>query len=1061
MDPFSAIGLAGNLLQISQFAAEIVLKAREIHKSGSTKDNRVLEDIANSINITVAEVHNSSNPDGSDHEKQLCALATQCRDQSDELLRLLQTIKAARRNSLGSFKAAWKSHQVSDEKKELESRLEKTKSQIVLQLSYMSRWEQVLLIYLDMSPNINRRDRNELSKKLDEMKRQRDEDSEEMKLLKRNVDILVTGLGAVRSWADPKPLATLENIAQASRESIEAIQRQNTILAAVRFEGMDERFSDIDIAHQETFEWILNEEPDPRSPNQTPVSTRFMDWLKTGGGIFHISGKAGSGKSTLMKFLCNHAKTKRLLEEWAGPRQSVISHFFFWKPGTSRQRSIQGLIRSILYKILIQIPEAISDILDLEWMEAKYTQSLFINDSRLMTIFEKFISGLRTRSHYDYIFFIDGLDEVDSNKRALVEMLRRWAGSVTNNVKLVVSSREENIFTDSFLESQRIRIHDLTRSDMSRLVWDTLISHPRFKETIQGDEQRQHLAEAIVRLSGGIFLWVVLVLRAVMEGLDNGDSASRLEKKVAAMPRGLEPIFNQIYESVNSVDRNLVNLHLSFRLQSPRGCSLLRHSFLPDLVDDSSFARRSPINHFDLKASGGESSVSQSLGDRIDLGKRRLNGMCKGLLEIHRPSPHPSNGRLLYQVDFTHRSIVEFLIGRKDFLEFLNGELEAVYRLLGESLLAEIKAADTVGGLCFSHEFRYIAWAWNEIRHLTTRILDIFNTVPDWLPSFLQAAQDVLVQRIAPPQQKSLKTPRFLHTYNGVSHAVLSLALPARPDFYSLLYDTDFRQIGDTLPSALLAKSMSALLARNSSDTLPCIKFLVSKGLEANCRLIDGTDRSLQDVSISTWHIFLCVAWNWCDGWWQNDNWKANVCQVMNYWIEAGGDTRFKAKYRPTTTYVLDQRQVFLVTVEYEDGKSLPFPTLAAPRPRLADFIRDKEFSLGILDIFDFLELECTSKVEVEPRPPAQTKSLTLNDACPRMVHPEATKLVGPQSPLTWMEITFIEGAFRLARHTHHTVQHVFEGLVKSGHMVPPEADVYKGNSSWGQFVEKPVIPKP
>jgi ABC-type hemin transport system ATPase subunit len=41
-------------------------------------------------------------------------------------------------------------------------------------------------------------------------------------------------------------------------------------------------------------------------------------WLSAGTGIFHISGKLGSGKSTLMKYLCGHPSTKALLNEWAG-----------------------------------------------------------------------------------------------------------------------------------------------------------------------------------------------------------------------------------------------------------------------------------------------------------------------------------------------------------------------------------------------------------------------------------------------------------------------------------------------------------------------------------------------------------------------------------------------------------------------------------------------------------------------------------------------------------------------------------------------------------------------
>lgn len=49
-----------------------------------------------------------------------------------------------------------------------------------------------------------------------------------------------------------------------------------------------------------------------------PTLVFFLNWLSDGNGIFHITGKLGSGKSTLMKFLCDHERTKLEFEKWAG-----------------------------------------------------------------------------------------------------------------------------------------------------------------------------------------------------------------------------------------------------------------------------------------------------------------------------------------------------------------------------------------------------------------------------------------------------------------------------------------------------------------------------------------------------------------------------------------------------------------------------------------------------------------------------------------------------------------------------------------------------------------------
>ncbi len=45
---------------------------------------------------------------------------------------------------------------------------------------------------------------------------------------------------------------------------------------------------------------------------------RLWTWLRSGNNVFHISGKAGSGKSTLMKFLANHKRIQDELELLVG-----------------------------------------------------------------------------------------------------------------------------------------------------------------------------------------------------------------------------------------------------------------------------------------------------------------------------------------------------------------------------------------------------------------------------------------------------------------------------------------------------------------------------------------------------------------------------------------------------------------------------------------------------------------------------------------------------------------------------------------------------------------------
>ena len=102
-------------------------------------------------------------------------------------------------------------------------------------------------------------------------------------------------------------------------------------------------------ARGKTFRWIFNE-----AAMDKPWDS-LLDWLKEGSGYYWMSGKAASGKSTLMKYLVHHPTTKSALEYWKGEAKEVLMpSFFFWNSGTSLQKTQTGLLRSMLFEMLSQ-----------------------------------------------------------------------------------------------------------------------------------------------------------------------------------------------------------------------------------------------------------------------------------------------------------------------------------------------------------------------------------------------------------------------------------------------------------------------------------------------------------------------------------------------------------------------------------------------------------------------------------------------------------------------------------------------------------------------------------
>jgi hypothetical protein len=124
----------------------------------------------------------------------------------------------------------------------------------------------------------------------------------------------------------------LDNLLQFSQHLyIKAAQQK--VLNVLAFDGMRDRIDTVANAHDSTFRWIFDdgsrEESDGKNDSDNEwagvfdEATRakvdsFVEWLSSSTGVYHIAGKLGSGKSTLMKYLAGHSRVREELQKWAG-----------------------------------------------------------------------------------------------------------------------------------------------------------------------------------------------------------------------------------------------------------------------------------------------------------------------------------------------------------------------------------------------------------------------------------------------------------------------------------------------------------------------------------------------------------------------------------------------------------------------------------------------------------------------------------------------------------------------------------------------------------------------
>jgi hypothetical protein len=350
------------------------------------------------------------------------------------------------------------------------------------------------------------------------------------------------------------------------RLSLRDMSREQDVLRSLSYEHELDRYRSIAPAHPKTFSWVFD-------PANLSREGPLVEWFRHGQGVFWITGKPGSGKSTLMKFLCDNPQTITVLKEWACDKKLVIASHYFWLPGTMMQKSQEGRFRSLLYGIFRQRPELIQQVFPERW-EAASDQVAGINSGqKLWTMNELLtaISSLTKISHLGskFCIFIDGLDEYQGDHIEMCKTIQKL-GTTSDDIKLCVSSRPWNDFEEAFGGGpHRIQMHQLTKDDIRRYTHARLSEHWAWERSSINTSLTTSLINLILDHAKGVFLWVVLVTKEMRESMSNYDSLEDLHQRVAGFPTDLGEFFKHILESVDPFYHAKMSTALQISLAAP------------------------------------------------------------------------------------------------------------------------------------------------------------------------------------------------------------------------------------------------------------------------------------------------------------------------------------------------------------------------------------------------------------------------------------------------------------------------------------------------------------
>lgn len=447
------------------------------------------------------------------------------------------------------------------------------------------------------------------------------------------------------------------------------------IVESLMFPMQEDRFEAIPEAYQTTFEWVWE-----RPNDYSREVDNMVQWLESGDGLFWISGKAGSGKSTLLKYICDHTRARQHLSVWAGTDHLVFGRFFFWRSGSSLQRSQLGLLRSLIYCALHQNNQLIKEVLkdQLEQLEqgladhlygsqldARNMQSVPIpgklgqplerwSYSTLEEAFRKLIS--QNTVNAKLVFFVDGLDEYEGDHAEIVDVFKEVV--LSRRVKVCVSSRPLNVYERAFQNMPGFRVQDLTENDIRTLITGKLEQNTDMKRLVQKESERAHrLIQEIVDKASGVFLWVRLVVKSLLDGLANHDTMLDLERRLELLPPDLEDLYHHMISKIDPLYRPRASkfFQIVSRTEEPPLSLILSLADEED-PDLPITAAISPMNY-------------QEQIRRIEEIEARIRNVCAGLLEVHRSERF---GVEYSHVQFMHRTVLDFC-DRPDVKAMLRG----------------------------------------------------------------------------------------------------------------------------------------------------------------------------------------------------------------------------------------------------------------------------------------------------------------------------------------------------------------------------------------------------
>lgn len=571
MDPLTTLGLVTNIVQLVDAATKAAKVCRDIYKDGAPNDHLRIKETSDYLHRCLSTLDRPSKPteslsssrsgDTLNDLSDKCCLTAQA---------LSSELKVLQKSTKGGFRETTKkilgTYQKAPNIERLQKNLDSYHKTLDTVVAVDIR-QRIIALSLQQSEQLVDKEQ-QFAKLLEELKsvsipvgsKLRMEINGAVETIKQTVKIEHERTRLQIDWA---------------AQNQDHVRQHEQFLESLRFDHINQRVNQIERSDPHTFHWILEDDDDIDTTNHDKANKKgnesegevdregtdadrdnntkprllhsLIDWLKQGQKIYWINGKAGSGKSTLMKFIVNDARAARALKVWANGSECTILAFYFWLSGDELQRNMKGVLCSLLHQVLLNS----TSILEVVYgSDERMRQKRTIGDWSVDELegFLKF--AIDSFKHKGKIcIFLDGVDEFDQKEDVgdFLDLVERL--SKLQHVKFCLSSRPENYLEKRLSCYANLRLQDLTAKDIEACTRNEL------SKLYPANDLKETDVDSLIYLiktkADGVFLWVRYALKNILQGIRNDDDLKDLYKRIRELPSGMEDLYREMWRRLN------------------------------------------------------------------------------------------------------------------------------------------------------------------------------------------------------------------------------------------------------------------------------------------------------------------------------------------------------------------------------------------------------------------------------------------------------------------------------------------------------------------------------